>query len=333
MLDFRFPAEWEKQQSIWTAFPFDAHEWQEQLSSAQEEIALFVAALVNNGQQTKLLCRDDAIKKLAVEYINPLIDNIDILEYIITPYGDIWLRDTGPISIINNHEIHAISFGFNGWGNKFIMDGDQEVAKHIAHHQNLSLIENSMIFEGGAIDVDGMGNAVTTEQCVLNPNRNLNMTKDEIETILCQQLGIDNILWLGDGLIGDHTDGHVDNLARFIAPKHLLVPITQDNNDPNIHIYEDAADRAAKFGYEVSRIISAGLYEIDGEIAPASYMNFVIANDIIIVPQYNISTDRQAIETISNLFPNRQIIGLTSAALLSGGGSFHCASQQLAATI
>lgn len=331
MLDFRFPAEWEKQQSLWTAFPFDADEWHAQLTTAQQEIAQFVATLVNHGQKTKLLCRDEAIKALAQEQLNPLVHEIGDLEYIIMAYGDIWLRDTGPITITNSQERRALSFGFNGWGNKFLMDGDQEIAQHIARHQNLPFVENSMIFEGGAIDVDGIGNAVTTQQCVLNPNRNPNMTKDEIETILCQELGINTILWLGDGLIGDHTDGHVDNLARFIGPKHLLVPKAQDNDDPNLQIYEDAADRAVKFGYEVSRIISAGLYEIDGEIAPASYMNFVIANDIIIVPQFNISSDKEAVETISALFPNRKIIGLASIALLSGGGSFHCSSQQVTA--
>lgn len=331
MLDFRFPAEWEKQQSLWTAFPFDADEWDGQLSEAQEEIADFVITLVNHGQKTHLLCRNDSIRALARERIDPFINDKNSLEYIIMPYGDIWLRDTGPITLINNNEKRALSFAFNGWGNKFLMDGDQEVAEHIAKHQKLSLIHDPMIFEGGAIDVDGTGNAITTKQCVLNPNRNPNMTQDDIETILYQQLGIDKILWLNNGLIGDHTDGHVDNLARFIGPKHILIPKAEKADDPNIDIYEDAAMRAKAFGLKVSRIASAGLYKVDGNIAPASYMNFVIANDIIIVPQFNISSDAKAIKAISQFFPTHKCKGLSSIALLSGGGSFHCASQQLTA--
>lgn len=331
MLDFRFPAEWEKQQCIWTAFPFDADEWHDQLSAAQQEIANFVIALANHEQKTYLLCRNKPIEALASSLIDPFLDNKASLEYVIMPYGDIWLRDTGPITIINDDERRAISFAFNGWGKKFLMNGDQEVAENIANHQNLELVQNPMVFEGGAIDVDGTGNAVTTKQCLLHPNRNPNMTQSEIESNLCQQLGLQNILWLEDGLMGDHTDGHVDNLARFIGPKHILIPEAQDSDDPNAQIFEEAAAKAIDSGYKISRIISVGLYEIDGEIAPASYMNFVIANDIIIVPQYDVISDKKAIETISTLFPNKQAIGLTSKALLSGGGSFHCASQQITA--
>ncbi len=330
MLGFRFPAEWEKQHSLWTAFPFDADEWGDRLSAAQTEIANFVIALANHGQKTYLLCRNESIRALAHARINPFVRDSNILEYVIMTYGDIWLRDTAPLTIIHKNERYALSFAFNGWGHKFMMDGDQNVAAHIAKHQKLTLIHNPMIFEGGAIDVDGTGNAITTKQCLLNPNRNPDIPQDEIETILSAYLGLKNILWLHDGLIGDHTDGHVDNLARFIGPKHVLIPKAYNDNDPNIHIYENAVIKASTSGYKVSRIKSVGLYEIDGKIAPASYMNFVIANDIIIVPQYNCSSDEKAIETISALFPNKQVIGIMSVALLHGGGSFHCASQQSA---
>ncbi len=331
MLDFRFPAEWEKQQSLWTAFPFDDDEWHDQLSAAQQEIANFIIALANHGQKTYLLCRNKPLELLASSLIDPSLDNKASLEYVIMPYGDIWLRDTGPITVIHDGERRAISFAFNGWGHKFLMEGDQKVAENIANHQNIEIMHNPMVFEGGAIDVDGIGNAVTTKQCLLHPNRNPNMSISEIETNLREQLALRNILWLEDGLMGDHTDGHIDNLARFIGPKHILIPESQDSHDPNAQIFEKAAAKAIDAGYEVSRIISVGSYSIDDEIVPASYMNFVIANDIIIVPQYDVHSDKDAIKTISALFPTKQVIGLISKALLSGGGSFHCSSQHIAA--
>lgn len=333
MIDYRLPAEWENQQSLWTAFPYDSEEWHDQLSAAQQEITNFVITLVNHGQKIYLLCRDQTIEALARRMIDDSIYIASLLEYVIMPYGDIWLRDTGPIIVTKQNERRAISFAFNGWGNKFLMQGDQEVARNIAAHLKLELIYNSLIFEGGSIDVDGVGNAITTRQCLLHPNRNPNVTQDQIEIILSQHLGLNNILWLNDGLKGDHTDGHVDNLARFVGPKHILIPKAQNNQDINIQIYEDAALLALKQGYRVSRIDSIATYYVDGNAAPASYMNFVIANDIIIVPQYSVNSDKAALETISALFPNKQVIGLISMALLNGGGSFHCASQQIAACL
>lgn len=330
MQDFRFPAEWEQQQSMWTAFPFDPSEWYEQLATAQNEIAAFAAALAHHGEKVHLLCRNADIQTLAKCMVHDIIGENDI-DFPIMEYGDIWLRDTGPITLINGAERRAQIFGFNGWGGKFLMQGDQEIGHNIAAAQSLAIAQSPMIFEGGAIDVDGNGHAITTAQCVLNPNRNPKMSKNEIEKQLCQTLGLNKICWLGDGLIGDHTDGHVDNLSRFVEYNHILVPKAQNDDDPNAQIYENAANSASDFGLKVSRIVSAGRYEINGEIAPASYMNFVISNHVIIVPQFNIPSDQKAIETISGFFPNRECIGLPCVALLSGGGSFHCASQQLAA--
>lgn len=330
MHDFRFPAEWEKQQSLWTAFPFDETEWHDQLQAAQNEIAVFAASVAKYGQKVHLLCHNADIQTLARCIIHDMIGDNDI-DFLIMEYGDIWLRDTGPITLKSDSERRAQVFAFNGWGEKFLMQGDQEIGDKIATAQSLPITKSAMIFEGGAIDVDGAGNAITTSQCVLHPNRNPTMSKNFIEKELCAALGLNQICWLGDGLWGDHTDGHVDNLSRFVEYNHVLVPEAQNADDPNMEIYNDAAAKASDFGFQVSRIVSAGRYEIGGELAPASYMNFVITNNVIIVPQFNISSDTKAVETISQFFPNRHCIGLPSVALLSGGGSFHCASQQMAA--
>ncbi len=325
MTAIRLPAEWEKQQSTWIAFPFDRDEWHNQLHAAQLEIAAFARTLSENGQKVELLCRNDTVKNLAKQ----MIGNSNI-NYHITKYGDIWLRDTGPLSLWYGDILCAQLFQFNGWGGKFLMDGDQDIGAAIAKLQSLTTNISPYILEGGAIDCDGNGNIITTEQCLLHPNRNPNLSKEDIETCLKTDLGAQNILWLNQGLAGDHTDGHIDNLARFIAPGHVLVPQASSSNDPNHAQYEDAAKRVLEHGFKLSRIISTGLYEIDGNIAPASYMNFMIANDTVIIPHYNVDSDAIALETISHIFPNKNCIGLSSVALLSGGGSFHCASQQLA---
>jgi agmatine deiminase len=186
-----------------------------------------------------------------------------------------------------------------------------------------------MILEGGAIDVDGAGLLVTTEQCLLNLNRNPLMTREDIEAQLELDLGVKRVLWLGDGLIGDHTDGHVDNLARFVGPGKLALPVADGPDDPNAAVYADAWARARAFGVEVVPLPSPGLIEIDGEVAAASYMNFYIGNAAVIVPTHGAPNDDLAVKAIAALFPDRETIGLQTDHILTGGGSFHCISQQV----
>ena len=186
-----------------------------------------------------------------------------------------------------------------------------------------------MILEGGAIDGDGAGLLVTTEQCLLNPNRNPLMTKAEIESQLRLDLGVDRVLWLSEGLSGDHTDGHVDNLARFVAPGVLALPEAAGSDDPNAEIYADAWARARTFGIETVAIPSPGLVEGPDGIAAASYMNFFIGNATVVVPMLNVPNDAAALAAIAKLFPDRLVTGLPTDHILTGGGSFHCISQQV----
>jgi agmatine deiminase len=185
------------------------------------------------------------------------------------------------------------------------------------------------ILEGGAIDVDGDGLAVSTEQCLLNPNRNPDLTRTQIEDRLRTDLGIERLLWLGDGLANDHTDGHVDNMARFVGPGLLAMPEPGGAEDPNAEVYADAIRRARAFGVDIALLPSAGAVERDGEIIPASYMNFYIGNAAVVVPQYGAANDALAVEQIAALFPGRHIVGLRADHILTGGGSFHCISQQV----
>jgi agmatine deiminase len=244
-------------------------------------------------------------------------------------YGDVWLRDTGPLVVERDGRLVAKRFGFNGWGGKYLMDGDQEIGAELAESAGLPVETADWILEGGALDCDGTGLVVTTEQCLLNPNRNPQLTRGDLEARLARDLGFTRVLWLGEGLINDHTDGHVDNLARFVAPGVLALPRATGADDPNTAIYADAKARAEAFGLAVCEVPSPGRVETDGRIEPASYMNFCITSNLVVVPTYGTRRDAEGVVAVQELFPDRPVVGILADAVLAGGGSFHCASQQM----
>jgi agmatine deiminase len=248
-------------------------------------------------------------------------------EVVVEPFGDIWLRDTGPI-IAGDHVAH--DFMFNGWGGKYDLPGDDDIGRRLAAQRGKTVESHAWVLEGGAIDGDGTGLVVTTEQCLLNPNRNPGLSREEIEARLDADLGYDRVLWLGDGLLNDHTDGHVDNLARFVGEGRLALPVGGEN-DPNWQVYGQAAERARAFGVEVVPVPSPGRVLRDGEVIPASYMNFYIGNAAVVVPVYGAPDDDAAVAAIQAIFPDRKVVGLRADAILTGGGSFHCISQQIPA--
>lgn len=318
------PPEWAAQRWIWIGFPHLADEWNGFLAAAQAEIASFARAVAESGQEARLVVPDEAHAALARELAG------DAVTLCVHRYGDIWLRDTGPLVVRSaSGATVAQRFGFNGWGGKYVMPGDTEIGGLLADEAGLDSAMADWVLEGGAIDVDGTGLGVTTEQCLLNPNRNPRMTREEIEAHLTASLGMSTMLWLGDGLAADHTDGHVDNLARFVAPGVLAIPQTMDLDDPNSLACANAAARAIAAGLKVVRLPSVGRYKLDGTVAPASYMNFYIGNAAVVVPQYGRPTDEEAVDILQGLFPDRHIVGLPSHAVLRGGGSFHCCSQQI----
>jgi len=223
-----------------------------------------------------------------------------------------------------------ISFLNNGWGGKYDLEGDQDVAERLARSAGLSFAKFDWILEGGAIEGDGSGTVLTTEQCLLNPNRN-SLTREQAEQRLLEDLGFERVVWLGSGLMNDHTDGHIDNLARFVAPGRVAIP-TAAKDDPNDAVYKDAARRLASARLDVVTLPSPGrIADEDGEIVPASYMNFYIGNAVVVVPQYGAANDRNAVDVVQALFPDRIAIGLRADHILTGGGSFHCISQQVPA--
>ena len=326
------PAEWSPHRAIWLGFPSHAELWEDNLAPAQAEAAALARALAGpGGERVRLMVCGDEAAETAKSLIGPATH----VELVRGDFGDIWLRDTGPIFLGEGEGVRATSFRFNGWGGKYVLDGDDTVADQIAAAAGAPLSLNDFVLEGGALDHDGFGAVLTTRQCLLNPNRNPGWTEQAAESALAASLGVQRVLWLDDGLVNDHTDGHVDNLARFVAPGVVACPIAFGRDDPNAHVYDAAARQLAGMcgprgsPLQVTRIASPGrVVDEDGEIVPASHMNFIIANSAVIAPIYDEASGGYALDALRSLFPERTVIGLSSRALLTGGGSFHCITQQ-----
>ena len=325
------PAEWSPHRTMWVGWPSHADLWEENLEPAQAEVEALARALAGPGrEQVKLLVgHPDALDNARARFAG--VSGVDVIEGL---FGDIWLRDTGPI--FGAGSTRAAAFRFNGWGGKYELEHDDTVADQIGQASGALLDRHDFILEGGALDHDGEGTILTTRQCLLNKNRNAGWTEELAETALVDALGARRVLWLGDGLFNDHTDGHVDNLARFVAPGVVACPVSWGPKDPNAEVYDetarllagmtDASGRALKG----LRVPSPGLvFDADERPAPASHMNFLIANGAVIVPTYgDAAAAGMAVKALETVFTDRAVIALPSTAILSGGGSFHCITQQ-----
>ena len=326
------PAEWAPHRAMWLGFPSHADLWEDDLPAAQAEVAALARALAGPGAERVRLMTGSLE---GADEARRLLGQMAEVEIVTGAFGDIWLRDTGPIFARGPQGLVAQGFRFNGWGGKYQLPHDDTVAGQIAAAADTPLNEFGFVLEGGALDHDGEGTVLTTGQCLLNSNRNPSWSQADAEAALTQALGARKVLWLGEGLANDHTDGHVDNLARFVAPGVVACPVAFGRGDPNAKAYDDAARRlaamtdAAGRPLTVMRIPSPGWIDgADGKAAPASHMNFLIANRAVIVPLYAEAPGRFAVEALEHLFPGRQVIGLPSTAILAGGGSFHCITQQ-----
>jgi agmatine deiminase len=323
------PAEWAPHRAMWVGFPSHEDLWEENLAPAQAEVSALVRALAGPGRErVKLMVAGE----VAANDAATLLAGTGNVEIIPGDFGDIWLRDTGPVFMSAGS---AAAFRFNGWGEKYQLPGDEAVAGQIAGQAGVSLARHDFVLEGGALDHDGQGTVLTTRQCLLNPNRNRGWREGDAERALADALGIRTTLWLQDGLMNDHTDGHVDNLARFVAPGVVVCPAAFGVDDPNAAAYDAAAQALAGFTdaegarLKVIRIPSPGRLLDDAyRVIPASHMNFLIANGAVIVPTYGDPAGAWAVQALEVLFPDRAVIGLPASALLTGGGAFHCISQQ-----
>ncbi|BAY52508.1 hypothetical protein NIES2134_124220 [Thermostichus vulcanus NIES-2134] len=333
------PAEWLPHRACWLAFPSHEDLWGELLPQVRFEFAALCRAIADpdpvtgqcRGEQLKILVLDETGKATAHSYLSDLNPQF----YQLT-FGDIWLRDTAPVGLINEAgERRLLCLPFNGWGKKYQLAGDSDLAIRLALLMGIPYGSVPLFLEGGAIEVDGEGTCLTTRQCLLNPNRNPYLSSAEVEARLKPALGVSKILWIESGLVNDHTDGHIDTLVRFVAPATVVCMLPEGPEDPNCDvlrtIYEqlqtltDAKGRSL----EVIPVPSPGrVTSQKGEILPASYVNFYIANTTVVVPTYGVEADAKAVEAIAKLFPSRRTIGLPARTILEGGGAFHCITQQ-----
>lgn len=321
------PAEWSAHKCIWVGFPSHADLWLENLDGAQAEVAAMVKALSVGDQMNVIVANAEA--RAAAEILLAGTKNVTIFD---ADFGDIWIRDTG---CIFTNDGQALRFKNNGWGGKYDLEHDDSIGDKIAEFAKTPVINFDFILEGGAVDQDGAGTLLTTRQCVLNENRNQNWDEQTATKELCNAFGASKVIWLNDGMLNDHTDGHVDNIARFIAPDTIICQRAADDNDPNKQVFEDIADilRASTNAngepLNIVQIPSPGcMTNEDGDIIPASHMNFIIGNKVVVVPTYGTATANAAVEEIAKLFPHHKVVGLPSHHILSGGGSFHCLTQQ-----
>lgn len=325
------PAEWAPQTAIWTAWPADASEWNDDLASPRADVAALVKVLSDNGNHVRLLVNGDEAAQSALAAVG------NAAEMVSAKYGDIWLRDTGPIFAFRDGERVALRFRTNSWGGKYDLPDDATVGDRMAELADSEIVRFAFVLEGGAVDHDGEGTVLATKQTLLNPNRN-GWTAEQAEAALAQ-FGTKKVIWVDEGLLGDHTDGHIDNIARFVAPGRVVCQAPAGDDDPNAAILdaiarrlEDATDAAGR-KLEVIRIPGAGLYRNAlGGMSPASHMNFAIANNVVVVPTYGAPTQDAALAALRAVFPGRKVIGVSSRGLLgagdAGGGSFHCITQQ-----
>ncbi len=326
MTRFEFPAEWATHSFLWVGWPYLAEEWDGALAAAREQIAEFVRA-AGVFVPVKIACGSDEAYASAHERLGSIAECVNV------PCGDIWLRDTGPVVTRAATGLHAQLFRFNGWGGKYNMPGDTQTASAIASVHDLPKTQHEFILEGGAIDCDGEGRLLTTSECLLNPNRN-NWTKAEAEAALKGALGVVQIIWLDTGLLNDHTDGHVDNIARFIGPGHVLCQSPSGQDDPNADRLLAIEDTLREAGLNVTAIASPGLITSEGgEALPASHMNFTITNGAVLVPVYEDHFAHVALAELRAVFPDHEVIGLPANEILKGGGSFHCMTREIPARL
>jgi len=329
------PAEWQPHRATWLAWPSHPQLWGSLLEQARSEFVGLCRAIAADGdgraEKLEILVLDDAGQHYAARRLAGLP-----MEFHHLTFGDVWLRDTGPIFVFEEDGRRlALRFGFDGWGGKYLYPDDAEVAAAVALRSGWTETGVNLVAEGGAFEFDGEGSCITTRSCLLGGPRNPGLDEERLEAIVREALGVRQLIWLERGLLGDHTDGHVDNLARFCRPGVVLCMQALDSADPNRELLEEIAVRLASSRdaegrrLELVRVPSPGLVAKDsGEVLPASYMNFYVSNACVVVPVFGSAYDQRAVEVIGGCFGDRPTVGLPARALLAEGGTFHCITQQ-----
>jgi agmatine deiminase len=333
---YRFPAEWELHEAIWLTFPVHDSSFPGRLEKIINQYVYFVKQ-ISLSEKVNIIAFDNKHKKNIASLLGKADIDIKRTELFVCPTDDVWCRDHGPTFLIKNQNKQSkmlIDWEFNGWGNKFPHERDNKVSQYISAVTGHRYVNPGIVMEGGAVDTNGLGTLITTSSCLLNSNRNPGLNRQQIEYCLRSYYCAEQIIWLDNGIEGDDTDGHVDNIARFFAEDKIITMVEPQKHDKNHRILNDNLRELKK-----TRLLSgkqpdiveipmpAAQYE-NGNKLPASYANFYFTNNSVIVPVFNCPQDDAAVRTFESEIKNRKIIPLFAGDFICSGGSFHCLTQQ-----
>jgi agmatine deiminase len=333
-LGYRMPAEWEKHDAIWLAWPHDPTTFPDRVQKV-EQTYVEIVKNISESETVNLFVKNDKMKaKAAGLFVKAGVDLGKVVFHLFD-YADVWFRDYGPTFIVNSHcELAMVNWIFNTWGNKYdTLLKDHQIPNVMNANMQLSCFKPGIVLEGGSIDVNGKGTLITTEQCLLNRNRNPNLCKLEIEQYLKSHLGVTHIIWLKNGICGDDTDGHIDDLARFVNPTTIVCAYEENKLDQNYtplkENYDLLCNSVDQDGNKLNIVKLPMPYaEYEGFPLPASYTNFYIGNTKVLVPIFGHKNDKAALEILQKLFTDRKVVGINCTDLLHGFGTIHCISQQ-----
>ena len=328
-LGYRMPAEWERHGATWLSWPRrEGISFPESFDRVLPALREMVATLVRSEPVCINICNGAHEAEARA-----VLKDVDLgrVTFYRVPTNEPWCRDHGPIFLTRDEDpkLAVIDWDYNAWGNKYPpFDLDEVVPTRVAEILKLPVFYPRMILEGGSIEVNGAGALLTSESCLLNKNRNPNLSRDEIEKRLRDFLGVSEILWLGDGIAGDDTDGHIDDLARFVSQKKVVTIVEENRDDENFVPLQENFARLSGFGLDIVTLPMPKKIVRDGLRLPASYANFYIANKCVLVPIFADAADETALSVLRDLFPDRRVIGIDCRELIWGLGTFHCLTQQ-----
>ena len=335
------PAEWAHHKATWLSYPHNEDSWPGKINTIFPSYNLFIKVL-SEDEEVHINVNDQVMEDQVHEDLIKIGANMSNIFFHQFPTNDAWCRDHGPAFLLNRKDPSRraiVNWNHNAWGGKYPYELDTQIPLHI--HQflsqtdpNLELFQPGIVMEGGSIDVNGCGDLLTTTSCLLNPNRNPHLNQSQIEEYLRDYYGVDNIIWLGDGIMGDDTDGHVDDLSRFISPDTIVTAVEDDCWDENFDVLQknlktlNSCRLANGKQPTIVELPMPDMVFYDNQRLPASYANFYIANNKVIFPTYRCLADNEAAYILEACFPDREIIGIDSTDIVWGLGSFHCLSQQ-----
>ena len=337
-LGYRMPAEWERHRGTWLSWPHKEASWPGNFGPVPTIFASMVRFLVDR-EEVHINVAGPEMEAAVRRFLTDEGVGTGNVFFHLNPTDDAWCRDHGPIFIQRDadgrQEEAIVDWGYNAWGGKYPpYDQDDVIPTRIGAEYGIPVFHPGIILEGGSVDVNGHGTLLTTEACLLNPNRNPRLDRGGLESCLRAFLGVSKILWLGDGIVGDDTDGHVDDLTRFVDPSTVVTVVEEDSADENYEPLQQNLERLRGMTDQDGRPLRVvtlpmprPLYHA-GQRLPASYANFYIANGLVLLPTYDPPRDEEAATTLQALFPDRDVIGIDCADLVWGLGAFHCVTQQ-----